>query len=62
MPLADSVVMATAALFVSAGPKVLANRATALVMAEAARCWAWLSAAGSLRLSAGARPSATQAV
>lgn len=41
------------------GPKVLANRATALVTAdedEASSC-PLLSAAGSLRLSAGARPS-----
>lgn len=44
---------------VGAGPKVLANRATALVTADdddASSC-PLLSAAGSFRLSAGARPS-----
>ena len=42
------------------GPNVLANRATALVTADDVSSCPLLSAAGSFRLSAGARPSGKQ--
>lgn len=64
MPLGASGSAAGASFFtcpdvrVGAGPNVLASRATALVTADdASSCPLLVSAAGSLRLSAGARPS-----
>lgn len=68
MPLGASGSAAGASFFtcpvrVGAGPNVLANRATALVTADdASSCPLLVSAAGSLRLSAGARPSGEQKI
>ena len=65
MPLVISVswviaeVFTRLAIIAGVGPNVLANRATALVTADDVRSCTLLSAVGSLRLSAGARPSET---